>query len=489
VLATATAPSKPRTRGARERELLAASQRELAAARAEIGELKSALAKALEKITELEARLKENSASSNRPPSSDVPWNKPPQRPRERSGRKRGAQPGHRGNTRPLVPVEQVSAVVHHFAETCRGCGAHLPPREVPGAPAARRHQITEAPPVQPVITEHQAHGTPCKCGTVTFAEFPPEIRASSFGPRLQAMAALLTGRYRLSRREAAEAIKDLAGIDISVGSVSALEEATSEALKTPYEEARKAVRDAGVVNADETGWRNGSARAWLWIAITPLLAVFWIDPRRNRAAFERFLGHFAGFLGTDRWGAYLRHPKRLHQLCWAHLLRDFERLVLRGGEAKKLGLAAIAEIKAIFALWHRFRRAEISRAALRRQMKPIQDRFYDLLIEGTQCSHTKAGSLCAKLVPLWRCLWLFLRVPGLEPTNNAGERDLRKAVLWRKGSFGSESDRGCLYVSRILTAVGSLRKQERDVLGFLEQAIRAHRADAPPPSLLPSRS
>lgn len=486
MLATA-APTRKHTR--RERELEA----ENAALRDENGSLKervtdleARLAAALERITEFEARLRENSASSDRPPSSDPPWNKPQQRPRERSGRKRGAQPGHKGVTRPLVPVEQVNAVMHHFAEACRGCGARLPQREVPGAPTPRRHQVTEAPPVRPVVTEHQAHGTPCKCGAVTFAEVPADIRVSSFGPRLQALVALLTGRYRLSRREAAEAIMDLTGVDISLGSVTALEQATSDALESPYEEARKAVREAGVLNADETGWRNGSARAWLWIAVTSALAVFWIDPRRNREAFQRFLGRFAGFLMTDRWGAYLRHPKRLHQLCWAHLRRDFEKLVLRGGEAKKLGLAALTEIKAIFELWHRFSRAEISRAQLRRKMKPIQDRFYDLLIEGTQCSHKKAGSLCAKLVLLWRCLWLFLRIPGVEPTNNAGERDLRKAVLWRKGSFGSQSDHGCLYVSRMLTAVGSLRKQKRNVLDFLEQAIRAHRAGTRAPSLLP---
>jgi transposase len=280
--------------------------------------------------------------------------------------------------------------------------------------------------------------------------------------------------------------MKDYFGVDISLGTVSWLEQSTSGSLKIPYDEALGVIRKAFAANADETGWRMGAARMWLWVAATATLAVFWIDPRRNRAAFQRFLGSFAGFLMTDRWGAYLRHPKELHQLCWAHLLRDFEKLVLRGGEAAKLGQAALAEIKRIFALWHRFKQGEISRAQLRRRMVSIQTDFFLLLLEGQGNSHPKARGLCARLIPLCPCLWIFLRVPGVEPTNNEGERDLRKAVLWRKGSFGCQSESGCLYVSRMLTAVACLRKQGRNVLSFLEEAIRAHRTGRKAPSLLP---
>jgi transposase len=462
---------------------------ENAALRAENATLTAKLADLEKRFGDLEARLRENSANSNRPPSSDPPWNKPPKRPREKTGRKRGAQPGHKGVTRPLVPVEQVDQVVPVRPKTCGACKAPLRQRSVAGDPEPIRHQVTEVPPKKLIVTEYQAFATPCACGAVTRAELPPEVAGSAFGPQLQARVALLTGRYRLSRREAVEAMRDLFGVDVALGTVTAMERATSEALKAPYEEALKTVREEGVVHADETGWRNGLARAWLWIAVTTSLAVFWLDPRRNREAFNRFLGRFTGYLVTDRWGAYLRHPKRLHQLCWAHLKRDFEKLVLRGGEAARLGNAALAEIKAIFTLWHRFKRGEIDRPQLRRHMAPIKRRFDDLIFDGMQNSHARASGLCARLVPLWPCLWIFLRVPGVEPTNNDGERDIRKAVLWRKGSFGCQSNDGCLYVSRILTASASLRKQGRDVLDFLERAIRAHRERSTPPSLLPRPS
>lgn len=480
MLATGTPPTAEKTGRSREQEL----ERALAVALARIAELEAALAAALAKIAELEAQQRENSASSHRPPSSDPPWNKPPQRKRERTGRKRGAQPGHEGATRELVPVEQVDEVVPLFPLDCRGCGVALPQRETPNGAPPRRHQVIEVPAVKPRITEYQLYATPCRCGEVTCAELPIEAR-SAFGPGLQARVAVLTGRYRLSRRETVDAVKDFFGVELALGSITALEQATSDALEAPYKEALEAVREADVVHADETGWRNANMRAWLWIAVTTNLAVFWIDARRNREAFFRFLGGFVGFLITDRWGAYVRHAKRRHQLCWAHLKRDFEKLLLRGGEAARLGEAMLAEIKAIFELWHLFGAGELGRPTLRRRMAPIKQRVRALLVEGTHNSHKKARGLCARLLPVWTCLWVFLRVPGVEPTNNTGERDLRKAVLWRKGSFGSQSAGGCLYVSRILTAAASIRKQRRDVLGFLVAAIRAHREGRPAPSLL----
>ncbi len=461
---------------------------ENASLRADLLQVTEQLAAALKRIEELEAKQKENSATSDRPPSSDPPWNKPPAKQRERSGRKRGGQPGHKGVTRELIPVDKVSRVVPLLPKRCQGCKRPLPQSVQPGMTLAWRHQVTETPPQALDVTEHQLYGVACACcGEVTTAELPDDVGPSAFGPRLQAIVGLLTGRYRLSRREAVEAMKDLFGVKMALGTISAIEKTTSAALAQPYEEARKAVRDAGVVHADETGWRNGKARAWLWIAVTSTLAVFWIDPRRTRQAFQRFLGAFSNYLVTDRWGAYLRHPIPLHQLCWAHLKRDFEKLVLRKGEARALGKAALAEIKQIFQLWHRFECREIKRSTLKKLAKPIQERFYDLLTDGLQNSYGKASGLCARLIPLWQSLWIFLKVDGVAPTNNVGERDLRKAVLWRKGSFGSQSDDGCLYASRILTTVGSLRKQRRDILAFLEQAIRAHRTGAAAPSLLPS--
>jgi len=483
---------------ARERVLearVATLEAELAATRKDRDEWRAKyeeLAKkfiALERRSvELEARLKENSTNSNRPPSTDPPGVKRPQRSREKTGRKRGAQPGHEGATRPLLPPDQVDRFVPVFPAKCSGCERPAPARSGPNDPAPQRHQVTELPPVKPFVTEHLLHATTCRhCGVVTRAELPADVPVGAFGLRLQATVSLLTGRFRLSRREAVEALHALFGVVISLGSITALEQATSAALAKPYGEVLKVVRKADVAHADETGWRQAGARAWLWIAATAMLTVFWIDPRRSRAAWVRFMGKFSGLLVSDRWGPYMKHPLELHQLCWAHLKRDFEKLELRGGEAAELGKLLLVEVKAIFALWHRFERGEFDRAELKRQLEPIKARVFDLLVDGLENSNAKASGLCARLLPVFDCLWVFTEVEGVAPTNNHGERELRRAVLWRKGSFGSQSDGGSLYVSRMLTTVASLKKQDRPVLDFLEKAIRAYQDGTEAPSLLPS--
>jgi len=477
--ATLDAPTLMRSTP-RERAL----ERRVAELEAENATLRALVADLQRRLAEMEARLKENSTNSHRPPSSDPPGT---QRTRRKpSGRKQGAQPGHKGTSRPLVPTDEVDEVVEHFPTSCRSCRRVLRAKVEPGDPEPRRHQVWEAPRVEPTITEHQACGKKCECGEVTFADLPSDVAGSCLGPRALAMVALLTGRFRVSRREAQEALRDLAGIDVSLGTVTAAEQEVSAALAKPYEEALAAVRIAEVVFADETGWyERRHVRAWLWIAVTSALAVFWIDPRRSRAAFERFLGRFRGYLVTDRWSAYVHHPRKRHQVCWGHLGRDFEKLVLRGGDAKKIADLLLAEKERIFEAWHQFKSAELDRAALHRRFVPLKERFHDLLLDGLLNSDEKARALCSELLSVWPCLWIFVDVEGVEPTNNAAERGIRPAVLWRKGSFGSQSEAGSTYVARMLTAVGTLRKQKRHVLDFLVAAVVAYRSRAAPPSLV----
>jgi transposase len=464
----------------RERAL----ERRVAELEAENAALRTLVADLQRRLGELEARLKENSTNSHRPPSSDPAGT---QRVRRKpSGRKQGAQPGHKGATRALLPVDEVDKVLTYFPANCQGCRRTLRAKPEPGDPEPRRHQVWEAPRVEPTVTEHQACGKACECGEVTYGDLPADVAGSCLGPRAQAIVALFTGRFRLSRREAQEAVSVLLGINLSLGSVTAVEQATSAALAKPYEEALLAVRTALALNVDETGWfEKRHARAWLWVAVTSALVVFWIDPRRSGAAFRRFLGNFRGYLTTDRWKVYFRHPPKRHQVCWGHLQRDFEKLVLRGREAKRHGEALLAAAERIFEAWHQFKRGEFDRASLRRRFVPIKAAFHDLLLEGLLNTSPKAQALCSELLSLWPSLWVFVEAEGVEPTNNAAERGVRPAVLWRKGSFGSQSEAGSTYVARMLTVVGTLRKQKRHILDFLVAAVVAYRSRAAPPSIV----
>jgi len=117
-----------------------------------------------------------------------------------------------------------------------------------------------------------------CEASRRCHQEFP-------FGPGLQATVALLTGRYRLSRREAEGFLQDILGIKISLGNVCAIEQAVSAAIEAPVEEIQDMVARAPVVNVDETGWQEGTGKAWLWSAVTQECAIFHINCKRGADA------------------------------------------------------------------------------------------------------------------------------------------------------------------------------------------------------------
>jgi transposase len=306
-----------------------------------------------ERIRELEARLGQTSANSSRPPSSDPPQT--PARLKAPSGRKRGGQPGHHGACRALLPIEQVDEVVVVSPEVCRHCGQPLP--EPVGRRRGRvwRHQVVELLPLAVRVTEYQMAVRRCAhCGRRTRAGFPAGVPRRPFGVRLTAVVALLSGRYRLSRREVRQLLQDLWQVRVSLGAVVRQEQAQSVALAPIVEEALSTVPQSAVVNMDETGWREDKQRAWLWTAVTAELTVFRIDRRRGGAVVDALLGAtFAGVVGSDRWSAYSRFPAERRALCWAHLKRTFQGLVDRGGEAEPVGQWGLAEIERLFALWH----------------------------------------------------------------------------------------------------------------------------------------
>ncbi len=462
-------------------EELATLRRENATLRAENAVLQA-------RVAELEARLGQNSSNCSRPPSSD-----PPQAPRKRpvqpSGRERGGQPGHRGAYRALLPVEQVGEIVSVVPERCRHCQEPFP--EPAGRRRGRvwRHQVVELLPLAVRVTEYQLVGRRCPdCGKRNRADLPAGVPRRPFGTRLTAVIALLSGRYRLSRREVRHLLQDLWQVRVSLGAVVRQEQAQSAVLAPIVEGAQAAVQTAGVVNTDETGWREAQQRAWLWTVVTANLTVFRIDRSRGGAVVEALLGaEFSGVVGSDRWSAYNRFPAERRALCHAHLKRDFQALVDRGGEAEPIGRWGLAEIERLFALWHRFRAGEFNRPELRRRLVPLQARLGRLLRRGQQSPDGKAAGLCRELRKWWPALWTFARVEGAEPTNNVSERALRPAVLWRKGSFGSDNEAGSRFAERLLTVAASCRQQGRSLLSFLVAAGEAALRGAAAPSLLPA--
>jgi transposase len=439
-----------------------------------------------ERVSALEERTHKTSRNSSQPPSSDPP-SVPVHRKGKRSVRQQGGQRGHRGTGRPLVPPEQVDQIVDATPTACGQCGHLLLGLD----PAPARHQVTEVPPVRPVVTEYRRHTLSCPdCGTATTADWPAAMPAGSFGPRVAATVAYLTGRCGVSQRDTQELLATLYQVEVGLGSIAALEAQVSAALTAPVAEAQTFVQEQPVVNADETSWAEQTRRCWLWTAVSALVTVFLLRPSRSGARAKELLGaDYGGVVGSDRYSGYSWLATAQRQVCWAHLLRDFTAVAERGGASKALGTAGLDVAKRLFARWYQLREGTLDRATFTLLVAPLQAELHALLETGLIISHAKTRHLCENLLAIEPALWTFVTVSGVEPTNNSAERALRRAVLWRRRSFGTQSAAGSRFVERILTAVSTLRQQQRGVLDYLTAATAAATAGLPIPSLVPANT
>ena len=288
---------------AEARALIAAMQAPIEALRAE--------------VRDLQARLDADSTNSSKPPSSD-PLHVKRRPPRAPSGKRRGGQPGHPRHARALVPPERLSAAVDCMPAACRRCGHQLRGTD----PTPIRHQVAELPEVRPEVVEYRRHRLTCPgCGVTTRAPLPAGVPAGAFGPRLLATIGLLTGAYRLSKRQVRAAMADLLGLAISTGMIAKAERLAAGAVAEPVDRIAEAIRGAPALSVDETGWREGHERAWLWTAVGPEATLFRIDRSRGADALHALVGEPIGpVIISDRFPTYNRAPTR--QVCWAHTIR-----------------------------------------------------------------------------------------------------------------------------------------------------------------------
>lgn len=438
----------------------------------------------------LEARLGQNSGNTSRPPSSDSPP-APRRRRAEPSGRPPGGQPGHERHVRMVQPEEEVDVIVDHWPASCEQCQQPLPADPALEVGEPRRHQVSEIPPVRVEVTEHRRHSVRCPaCGSTTVAPLPSEVPAGAFGPRIQAIMALLSGRFRISRREVVELSDELFGLRISLGAVDDLCQTTGGALGGPVAEVTKAVRQAAHVNVDETGWKLRGRRNWLWVAVAAMATVFVIAQSRGRKVLHDLIGaDYPGYVGSDRYSAYSALPPERRQVCWAHLRRDFQSLVDYGGRATLMGRLALTLTARLFHRWHQVRDDPVARTGFAAEIRPLQAEFRALLELGEQSPVDKVSGLCRSLLKVWPALWTFTTVSDLEPTNNSAERAVRPGVLWRKGSFGTQCEAGSEFVARMLTVAATARQQGVPLLGYLTTVCVAAQRRQPIPSLLPAKA
>lgn len=435
------------------------------------------------RLSDLECRLKLNSTNSSKPPSSDPIGMKrrPPAPP---SKKKRGGQPGHRKARRTLVPPERVRDTVDCKPTACRRCGHGLAGDD----PEPLIHQVAELPRIAPVVHEYRLHRLICPaCRARTCGALPAGVPTGCFGPYLQAVLAMFAGAYRLSKRQIRQVVADLFSLSISTGMISKLERQSAAALEAPYNELAVAIHHAGVTNIDETSWRERLRKVWLWATVTPLFTVFTIARNRSGAVARALWGSEDGqVVGSDRFSAYDWIMARWRQVCWAHLRRDFQAMIDRGGDGEPVGRQLLSLSNRLFRHWHRVRDGTLEWGSFQRRMSRLRGEVKHALVSGSRCPCAKTAATCFEILKVEEGLWAFARVKGVEPTNNAAERALRHAVLWRRTSGGTDSVDGSRFVERMLTVVATCRQQGRNVLEYLSTCFDADGRGQALPSLLP---
>ena len=443
--------------------------------------LEATIAELKAEVAELKAQLNQNSANSSKPPSSDAPHLKPapPKRP---SGKRSGGQPGHPKAERTLLPPDEIRILK---PSTCRDCKHPLTGDD----PHPTVHQVHEIPVVRPHVLEFRCHRLTCpQCGTGTVAPVPAEATCG-YGPRVQAVAAMLTGSCRLGKRGVSQLFDDLFGLPLSPAAVCKLQHRTAQALAPVAEEALKYTREHPA-NVDETGWTQGRQRAWLWVAVTSFVVAFLIRRTRSRSAFDDLRDGSTQVHTTDRFPVYTHLDPHKRQVCWAHLRRDFQAMIDRAGAGAGIGTQLLGCADRMFERWYRVRDGTRSRSTFRHvDVPPLRRQVGEWLRSGAACACAKTAAVCREVLAVEPSLWTFARVVGVEPTNNAAEREVRHAVCWRKTSYGTDSEQGSRFVERILTVLASCRRQGRNVLEFLTTAVTAHRNGEPTPTLLPAQA
>ena len=443
-----------------------------------------ALADQVQKLTE--QSQKSTPRNSSLPPSIEHPHGKP--EPKKKSGnkRKQGGQKGRKRHLRELIPSVDCQDVIPCKPTACRRCGGEL--KEDSSEPL--RHQVWELPEIQPIVCEYQLFRGHCPCcGITTTAELPEGVPSGQCGPRLAAFTGLLMGHFRQSKRRTASFLSDLLNIPCSPAWTVKIQNLVSDAAADPYKELRDSLAEQPQLFVDESPTKENRKKAWLWVAVAQTFAVFGIFSNRSRESLVSLVGDYTGIiLNCDRAKMYL-DGKRL-QWCWAHLKRDFQKLIdSSNGQVKRMGHDLMRQQQQLFEYWRQYKAGKLEWEAFQESVQPIEKEVRQLLLRGRFSGNKKLIGFCSGLYEGREHLWTFTRVFGIEPTNNTAERALRPAVIYRKLSFGTQSATGSRYLERLLSVSETCRLQNRNVYQYLIEVMEAKYAGRPTPSLLPAKA
>jgi len=435
-----------------------------------ITKLEARIAEQDKRIAQLESQLSKNSKNSSKPPSSD--WKGNTQKGKNRGG----AKPGHQGFARAPISEEKITRQIVVMPKACPRCGG----TELGSERKPIFHHVIDLPEIVPDITRYRLERCRClACGKHVRAELPQGVPHSMLGPRLTAFIGLLNTTFSASLRKSKKMIGFLIKEEFSPATIFASQQRISNALAGTYEQIQRAFTQEKVVGADETGWRTRGQRRWVWVGSGTACTVLQITAHRSRACAEQLLGKSSHQpLITDRYQAYA--PKGPHQYCLAHWKRDIESLTKHKEACEELSF----DLREVFINWKLYEKKLIDRKQLRSRIGYRRDRMRETLNYWAIAGPEDLQNFCERHLKHFDRYWTFLRIDGMEPTNNRSERDLRQLVIRRKICFGTRSEEGERFVERIYSTAQTLAKRGGSLFSYLEQSIRAYWAGEPSPTL-----
>ena len=279
-------------------------------------------------VESLKERLKpaKNSNNSSIPPSKDE--NRPTRNKslREKSKKKTGGQPGHKGSTLKMSPTpDHIKKLIPDYCNNC-GNGLH----EVEAIPLSKR-QVIDLPPVQPIITEYQQCSRQCLCGHIQKAQYPVHITNHvQYGPSVEAIAGYYSVYQYLPFKRLTDMFGQVFNLPISQGTIANLLDRLAIKAQPVYDDIHAKISQSSVVGGDETGAKVNGKKYWAWTWQNEFLTFITISASRGKQAVQQLFpnGFVNAILCSDRWPTHISTPAKGHQLCLAHLLRDLNYLI-----------------------------------------------------------------------------------------------------------------------------------------------------------------
>lgn len=401
-----------------------------------------------------------NSSNSSKPPSSDFPGSKKTQSLREVSGRKPGGQPGHKGNTLKMVETPDV---VHEIKPTCcTSCGHNFESQEFI---LCGQRQVSDIPPIRPIVTEYRIFKAVCNCTHETIAEYPANVETPiSYGANVQSMVAYLSARQYIPVERITEFFASVLNLKISTGGVCYLLEKSRRKSVPHYEYIRQFVLGSPVIGADETGVNINGKNHWAWVFQTTLATFLGIHKSRGSKAINEIMpeGFENAVLVTDCWASYFKGLTALHQLCTAHLMREliyFGQLYAQNDwSGRLLGLIQNAIDLRKKGQLTPIKTTEIKHTFSLLLEEPVDPEFKELI------------TFQKRMIKYSTHVFYFLDNPDVPPDNNGSERALRNFKVKQKVSGLFRSTNGADIFATLRSVIDTAIKQGQNPYSLLNK-------------------